>query len=99
MFQTVLEIIGESVPEVASIDLSNNKIISTEHLSILKKFGSKLKTLNLSHNKVNVVLRKMCQRHVLKAIRAPYIIYKVLVFSKLYPLNFSLLSGNIYALL
>lgn len=55
VFQTVLEIIGESVPNVVSLDLSNNKIISTEHLSILKKFANQLKSLNLSQNKVCLI--------------------------------------------
>lgn len=60
VFQTVLEIIGESVPNIVSLDLSHNKIISTEHLSILKKFGSRLKSLSLSHNKINNLRDLLC---------------------------------------
>lgn len=55
MLLGVFQIIAESVPNLRSLSLSDNKIFSTEHFSMLKKHASELKSLNLSKNKVSQI--------------------------------------------
>lgn len=55
MLLAVFQIIAESVPNLHSLSLSDNKIFSTEHFSMLKKHAGELKSLNLSKNRVSSI--------------------------------------------
>jgi nuclear RNA export factor len=50
VMQTVVQIIGEHIPDVQVIDLSNNKIYSVDHMKPLVTKAAFLKTLNLANN-------------------------------------------------
>lgn len=52
----VFQIIADSVPNLRSLDLSDNKIYSTEHFSMLKRYASNLQYLDLRKNKVLIIL-------------------------------------------
>lgn len=58
MLLAVFQIIAESVPNLYFLNLSDNKIFTTEHFSVLKRHAAELKSLDLSKNKVclNLVL-------------------------------------------
>lgn len=55
MMLAVFQIIADSVPNLRSLNLSDNKLFSTEHFSMLKRFASDLKILDLSRNKVRTI--------------------------------------------
>lgn len=51
----VFQVIVDSAPDLRSLDLSDNKLYSTEHFSMLKRYASNLKSLDLSKNKVPII--------------------------------------------
>jgi hypothetical protein len=52
----VLGIVGEGIPDLLALDLSNNKINTTEHLKILVEKVPNLKVLHLGSNKVCAII-------------------------------------------
>lgn len=55
MLLAVFQIIGESVPNLRALNLSDNKIFSTEHFVVLKRHAPDLKSLDLSKNRVSCI--------------------------------------------
>ena len=53
MLLCVFQIIAESVPNIRALNLSENKIFTTEHFSMLKRHACNLKSLDLSKNKAS----------------------------------------------
>ncbi|XP_065202068.1 nuclear RNA export factor 1 [Planococcus citri] len=56
----VFQIIAESIPNLRSLNLSDNKIFTAQHFSMLKKHCSELKTLNLSKNRIRDLSELKC---------------------------------------
>ncbi|KAM9301831.1 nuclear RNA export factor 1 [Gastrophryne carolinensis] len=50
--QSMLQIIGENVPELLSLDLSNNKLYRLEYMADVHQKAPNLKILNLSNNQL-----------------------------------------------
>ncbi|KAK7575604.1 hypothetical protein V9T40_011890 [Parthenolecanium corni] len=65
MMLAVFQIIADSVPNLRSLNLSDNKLFSTEHFSMLKRFASDLKILDLSRNKIPDLNRLQCLQGLL----------------------------------
>lgn len=53
MLLAVFQIISESVPNLRVLNLSDNKIFSTEYFVMLKRHAPDLKSFDLSKNKVS----------------------------------------------
>lgn len=53
--QAVVQIIGDHIPDVQSIDASNNKIYSVEQMKPLITKAISLKSLNLGNNKLGQI--------------------------------------------
>ena len=53
--QTVMKIVGEHIPDVQAIDMSENKIFSLEQMRTLVTKATSLKSINLSNNKLSQV--------------------------------------------
>ena len=53
--QTVVQIIGDHIPDVQAIDASNNKIYSVDQMKPLIAKAASLKSLNLGNNKLGQV--------------------------------------------
>lgn len=53
--QSVMQIIGEHIPDVQAIDLSNNKIYSVDQMRTLLTKAASLKSLNLGNNKLGQI--------------------------------------------
>ncbi|KAH3852511.1 hypothetical protein DPMN_095021, partial [Dreissena polymorpha] len=61
VMSNVVKIITENIPELCSLDLSNNKLLNLEHLYSLVPATADMKVLNLSNNKLHALedLRKL----------------------------------------
>lgn len=55
VMQSVMQIIGEHIPDVQAIDLSNNKIYSVDQMRPLLTKAAFLKSLNLGNNKLGQI--------------------------------------------
>lgn len=55
VMQTVVQIIGDHIPDVQVIDLSNNKIYSVDQMKPLVTKAVFLKSLNLGNNKLGQI--------------------------------------------
>ena len=67
----VIRVIGEYIPDVRSIDLSENKLPSLDHFSLFEENTSSLEILNLSNNRLNDIreLEKLQELRQLKCLR------------------------------
>ena len=67
----VIRVIGEYIPDVRCIDLSENKLPSLDHFSLFEENTSNLEILNLSNNRLNDIreLEKLQDLQHLKCLR------------------------------
>ncbi|XKL64931.1 hypothetical protein PGB90_005017 [Kerria lacca] len=65
MLLAVFQIIAESVPNLYFLNLSDNKIFTTEHFSVLKRHAAELKSLDLSKNKI----KDLCVLNCLQGLK------------------------------
>ena len=71
VMNNVIRVIGEYIPDVRSIDLSENKLPSLDHFSLFEENTSNLEILNLSNNRLNDIreLEKLQDLQQLKSLR------------------------------
>jgi len=71
VMNNVIRVIGEYIPDVRCIDLSENKLPSLDHFSLFEENTSNLEILNLSNNRLNDIreLEKLQDLQHLKCLR------------------------------
>lgn len=74
MLMTVLDIVGEHIPNLEALNLDGNKLQCIDRLNVLHKKFSNLKILYISDNKVSIA----AYDHILHLILS-YNMYKLYV--------------------
>lgn len=82
MLMTVLDIVGEHIPNLEALNLEGNKLQSIDRLNVLSKKFSNLKILYISDNKVSIAIYE-CILHLILS----YNIYKLHIIDKRYSPN------------
>lgn len=57
---TVLQIIGDSIPDLLALNIANNRLVAIDGLKKLKTCTAGLKILHMGQNNVSTVLGPVC---------------------------------------